>query len=355
MSKQRVVIFGGSGFIGTRLARRLLDTGREVRIADVDPGTPLPDLFVEADVRKFDDCVRACRGMDVIYNLAAEHDDDVFPTQRYYDTNVGGARNVCRAAEELGIKRIVFTSTVAVYGLPDHEVDETGEPAPFNDYGKSKLQAEEVYQEWARAQEDRCLVTVRPTVIFGEGNRRNFYVLLSQIASGRFVMVGAGRNRKSIGYVENCAAFLEYVLRCESGEHTFNYVDKPDFDMNTLVPLLRSMLGKNPRSWIRLPYWAAYAFGILCDVVARMMQETADQRHPNKEVLRKDSVQCPQSPGNRFRAAGGDEGRPQTDHSRRVSPRKRRDAGNRWVGACRRGPSGYPSSRVCGLGLNGLA
>lgn len=270
MSKQRVVIFGGSGFIGTRLARRLLDAGKEVRIADVDPGTPLPDLFVEADVRELDDCVRACRGMDVIYNLAAEHDDDVFPVQRYYDTNVGGARHVCRAAEELEIRRIVFTSTVAVYGLPDHEVDETGEPAPFNDYGKSKLQAEGVYRQWARAEKDRCLVTVRPTVIFGEGNRRNFYVLLSQIASGRFVMVGAGRNRKSIGYVENCAAFLEYVLRFESGEHTFNYVDKPDFDMNTLVPLLRSMLGKDPQIRARLPYWAGYTFGMLCDVVARL-------------------------------------------------------------------------------------
>ena len=170
-------------------------------------------------------------------------------------------------AEQLGIKRIIFTSTVAVYGLPDHEVDEAGKPAPFNDYGKSKLQAEEVCCQWVRKAKDRCLVTVRPTVIFGEGNRRNFHVLLTQIAGGKFVMVGHGRNKKSIGYVENCAAFLEYVLRYDSGEHIFNYVDKPDFDMNTLVPLLRSMLGKKP-SKFRLPYWLGYAFGAVSDAVA---------------------------------------------------------------------------------------
>ncbi len=268
MSKLRVVIFGGSGFIGTRLARRLLDAGVEVRIADVDPNTPLADRFVRADVRRLDDVVRACQRMDVIYNLAAEHDDDVSPVQKYYDTNVGGARNVCQAAEQLGIRRIIFTSTVAVYGLPDHEVDETGEPAPFNDYGRSKLQAEHVCGEWVRQADDRCLVTVRPTVIFGEGNRRNFHVLLTQIAAGRFVMVGHGRNKKSIGYVENCAAFLQFALRYESGEHTFNYVDKPDFDMNTLVPLLRSMLGKTPQPRIRLPYWLAYSLGIIFDAAA---------------------------------------------------------------------------------------
>ena len=80
------------------------------------------------------------------------------------------------------------------------------------------------------------------------------------------------RNKKSIGYVENCAAFLEYVLRYESGNHTFNYVDKPDFDMNTLVPLLRSMLGKRASSF-RLPYWLGYAVGMACDVVARVTRK----------------------------------------------------------------------------------
>lgn len=268
MSNTKVVIFGGSGFIGTQLTRRLLDAGCEVRIADIAPSAAYPQLRVACDVRKLDQVLKAAEGMDLIYNLAAEHDDDVDPIELYYQTNVDGARVVCQTAEQLGIRHIIFTSSVAIYGLPDHETDETGEPNPFNDYGRSKLQAEAVYREWFAGGENRNLVVIRPTVVFGPGNRRNFFVLLTQIARGRFIMVGDGKNRKSIAYVENVAAFLDFVRKFDSGDKTFNYVDKPDFDMNTLVPLLRSFLGKKATIGPRLPYCVGYGLGLCCDAAA---------------------------------------------------------------------------------------
>jgi len=268
VSSPRVVVFGGSGFIGTRLVARLVADGCDVRIADIVCSSEYPEFYVPCDVRNFADVAAACRDRDVIYNLAAEHVDDLQPRDLYYQTNVDGAQNLCRAAEAHGIRRVVFTSSVAIYGLPDRETDETGAAAPFNDYGKSKLQAEEVHRRWFRAAEDRCLVIVRPTVVFGEGNHHNFYALVKQLATGRFLMVGNGRNRKSIAYVENVAAFLQFALRFERGEHTFNYVDKPDFDMNTLVPMLREMLGRRARVGLRLPYWLGYGFGLACDAFA---------------------------------------------------------------------------------------
>ena len=79
----------------------------------------------------------------------------------------------------------------------------------------------------------RSLVIVRPTVVFGEGNRGNVYNLLRQIASRRFLMFGDGRNKKSMAYVENVAAFIEYSLSFKKGVHIYNYIDKPDFDMNS--------------------------------------------------------------------------------------------------------------------------
>ncbi len=85
---------------------------------------------------------------------------------------------------------------------------------------------------------------VRPTVVFGEQNRGNVYNLLRQIASGKFMMIGDGTNRKSMAYVENVAAFLEYSLGFENGVHIYNYIDKPDFDMNTLVSKVNKALGK---------------------------------------------------------------------------------------------------------------
>ena len=98
-----------------------------------------PEDSVIADVTNATALTNAVKGADVIYNLAAEHRDDVSPVQKYYDVNVGGAENVVAAAIANNIKTIIFTSTVAVYPLkpadPKTGATETNTPAPFNDYG----------------------------------------------------------------------------------------------------------------------------------------------------------------------------------------------------------------------------
>ena len=176
--------------------------------------------------------------------------------------NVGGAENICTVAREKGINTILFTSTVAVYGFAPVGTDESGQIAPFNEYGRSKFEAEQVFKEWQSEEpEKRTLVIVRPTVIFGERNRGNVYNLLRQIATGRFVMVGNGLNRKSMGYVENIAAFLEHAISFKQGIHSYNFIDKPDFDMNTLVSKVNLLLGRSDKIAFRLPYWLGYAVG----------------------------------------------------------------------------------------------
>ena len=68
-----------------------------------------------------------------------------------------------------------------------------------------------------------------------------FYNLLHQIASGRFLMFGNGRNRKSMAYVQNVAEFLEFSTHL-TGYHLYNYIDKPDLDMNMLIEIVRKTL-----------------------------------------------------------------------------------------------------------------
>ena len=192
--------------------------------------------------------------VSTIINLAAVHRDDVRPLSRYDDVNVQGAKNVCEAARKHGINKIIFTSSVAIYGFAPADTDESGEANYFNDYGRTKYLAEQVYKAWqAEDPESRTLVIVRPTVIFGEGNRGNVYNLLRQIASRRFVMFGDGTNRKSMAYVENVVAFIEYSLSFEPGLHIYNYIDKPDFDMNTLISGARKTLFGKTNVGLRLP------------------------------------------------------------------------------------------------------
>jgi nucleoside-diphosphate-sugar epimerase len=271
--KELVLILGGSGFVGSRLAQLLQERGWAVRIGDLRRSETFPNLWTECDVTSPESLRKALTDAAIIINLAAEHRDDVRPLSRYDQVNVGGARKVCQAAREAGIQRIVFTSSVAVYGFQPRPVDENGPFEPFNAYGKTKLEAEGVYRAWAAEDPARTLVMIRPTVVFGEGNRGNVYNLLHQIASGKFLMVGAGKNVKSMAYVGNVAAFLAHTLSMGPGVHILNYVDGPDMNTITLVDHVRKCLGKKG-SAPKFPKLLAMLGGHLLDGVARLSGRT---------------------------------------------------------------------------------
>ena len=251
-SNQPIAILGGSGFIGSRLGARLAERDIPFRIGDLRPSEAFPDLWTECDIRRPEALDELTRGCGAIVNLAAEHRDDVRPISRYHEINVEGAAQVCVAARHAGIQKIIFTSSVAVYGFQPAPVDESGPFAPFNEYGKTKLEAEGIYRTWAAEDPSRTLVIVRPTVVFGEGNRANVYNLLHQIASGRFLMTGSGENVKSMAYVGNIAAFLMHTLSLGPGTHIFNYVDRPDMNTTDLVEYIKRCMGR-PGKTPRIP------------------------------------------------------------------------------------------------------
>jgi nucleoside-diphosphate-sugar epimerase len=267
-----ICIIGGSGFVGTRLTMRLLTAGHVVTIVDKNDSKKHSHLRMYADVQKPEILEKALVDSDVVINLAAEHRDDVTPKSLYDDVNVAGAENVCNICTKLGIKNIIFTSSVAVYGFAPIGTDETGAINYFNDYGRTKWLAEEKYRAWLVADSGNSLTIIRPTVIFGEQNRGNVYNLLRQIAGGKFPMVGKGTNVKSMAYIENIAAFIEYNMNNPPGEHLFNYIDKPDFDMNTLVAQVRRILGKSGKLF-HWPYWVGLTGGLCFDILAKILHK----------------------------------------------------------------------------------
>ncbi len=264
-----VAIIGGSGFIGTRLTRRLLNEGYHVKIIDKVRSETYPHLWIEGDVRDKRGLIYLLWECEIVYNLAAEHKDNVKPISLYYEVNVKGAEAVCSAAEETGIKKIIFTSTAAVYGFTKKKTDESAGLNPFNEYGRTKRDAEKVYQTWQSASADRSLTVIRPTVVFGEGNRGNVYNLFNQIVNGCFIMIGSGKNIKSMVYVENVVALLEYAMTFGNGYYIFNAVDTPDFDTNSLISLVKKEIGQNKCN-LRVPYFIGYVGGMVLDLVTRI-------------------------------------------------------------------------------------
>ncbi|WP_108507845.1 NAD-dependent epimerase/dehydratase family protein [Polynucleobacter acidiphobus] len=269
---QTISVIGGSGFIGTRLVRRLKNNEQlNIEIIDKVQSKAYPDLNKLGDVRFAEQLRASISNSSAIINLAAEHRDDVRPLSLYDEVNIGGAKNICNIANEISVQTIVFTSTVAIYGFSQNDTNEYGKIIPFNDYGRTKWEAEQVYKQWqAEDPQNRTLVIVRPTVVFGERNRGNVFNLLRQIASGKFVMVGDGLNRKSMAYVENVAAFIEYSLNFKPGVHIFNYIDKPDFTMNALVVHVNNLLGRSSEIKFRLPFSLGWLIGSSFDLVAKI-------------------------------------------------------------------------------------
>ena len=207
---KRITVIGGSGFVGTNLCRLLAMKQQEFEIIDLKMSSQFPKKCKIADVRDAETLRKTITG-DVVVNLAAVHRDDVRDKSDYQMTNVIGAENIAMVCEEKSIEKIVFTSSVAVYGFAEPGTDENGVINPFNEYGRTKFAAEEKLRDWY-LKNNSSLIIVRPTVIFGEGNRGNVFNLLKQIASGRFLMVGNGENKKSMAYVANVVAFLEACI-----------------------------------------------------------------------------------------------------------------------------------------------
>ena len=272
-----LAVIGGSGFVGTKLLNSLQNDTSYKSLLNLDKEDSIAHSNITQLCNVLDKggLIDKLKGVDLVILLAAEHRDDVSPTSLYYDINVQGMRNVLSAMEVNGIKRLIFTSSVAIYGLDKDNPDESFAADPFNHYGKSKWEAEQVLQHWYKTHNDWNINIIRPTVIFGEGNRGNVFNLLNQIASGKFMMIGKGDNQKSMSYVGNVVAFIEFLAKnIVSGYNEYNYVDKPDLTTNDLVHHTGKILEKRIPS-VKIPYalgmLGGYCFDLLAFVLCKKL------------------------------------------------------------------------------------
>tara|TARA_A100001011_G_C14253291_1_gene818894 strand:- start:136 stop:1116 length:981 start_codon:yes stop_codon:yes gene_type:complete len=266
----KIIILGGSGFIGENLAKNLIEKNFKVLILDKKPSLKFPNLFQYFDITKASDFSNLFNSEDIIINLAAVHKDNE-PKSAYEKVNVKGSENLCYLAKEKKIRHIIFFSSVAVYGFADQKTDENGEINPFNEYGRSKAKAEEVYVNWLNENiEDRKLTIIRPTVVFGPGNRGNVYNLISQIVKKRFFMIGNGKNTKSLAYVENLVEFVTFLLNKKQNKKLefFNYIDKPDLNMEELIKFLKEKTGNQSKLNLRLPKYFFPLIGYFFDFIS---------------------------------------------------------------------------------------
>ncbi|MFL9828362.1 NAD-dependent epimerase/dehydratase family protein [Rhodoplanes sp. SY1] len=234
------VVFGGSGFIGTHLIRRLrAECDDPVVSADIRPQreTLAGVEYRIADVRdlsRFD----VAGSVDRIYNLAAVHTTPGHPNHEYYETNILGALEVTRFAATREVGEIVFTSSIAVYGPGEETKSEDTPPAPESAYGHSKLIAERVHRQWQDESPGRRLVIVRPAVVFGAGEGGNFTRLATLLKKGVFVYPGRKDTIKACIHVDDLIDAVEFARSSPEDFVLFNAAYPQRYTLEQIVDTL---------------------------------------------------------------------------------------------------------------------
>ena len=271
----KILITGGSGFIASHFYAPLLAAGHEVVNCDLiePPPQARGATFVRSDVRDRAGLRRAMTGCDAVLHLAAAHHDFGIAEQTFYDVNAAGAEMVCQAMDDLGITKVCFYSTVAVYGSASPPHHEDAAVAPVSPYGSSKLAGETVFRRWTERGGARSCFVIRPTATIGPRHFANMYSLIRQIDTGRFLPVGKGGNVKSLAYVENLVeATMALWLEAAPTRQPFdivNYVDKPDLTSAEIVTTIHEALGRRPPR-LSVPYPLAMTLAFPFDLAIGM-------------------------------------------------------------------------------------
>ena len=214
----RVLLTGGSGFLGSFTAEQLAAGGHVVR-ALVRPRSDkrvlekLPAVeFAPGAIEDPVSLTTAVSGVDAIVHVAgivkARRPED------FFQVNAQGTRNLLDAAQAKGVRRFVYVSSLAAVGpSPDGSpVRDDAEPRPVTQYGRSKLEAERA----VLAAKDKLHVTVlRPPLIYGPRDRETL-AFFTSIRNGVLPMTGAGRNTLSVIYVKDCAAAIVRALEAKN-------------------------------------------------------------------------------------------------------------------------------------------
>jgi len=228
----RALLVGGDGYVGRYLQRASAAITEPVA-ADLHPSRP--DVAF-CDVRH--DLAEQLNGVeppDWIFLLAAVHREPGHELREYYDTNVTGAQNVARYADQVGCKNIFFVSSTSPYGSTNDPKDERSALYPESAYGMSKLAAELVLDNWFQRGADRRLVVCRPGVIYGPGEQGNITRMIRAVRRGYFVFPGDRMIRKSYAYIEGLVESIDFALSQTDARILYNYVERHTETLEALV------------------------------------------------------------------------------------------------------------------------
>ena len=275
----KIFVTGATGFLGSHVARQLLTRGAELRLL-VRPTSrtenidDLPAERVVGDLRDVASLEKGMGGCEVVFHVAADYRLWARNRQELYDSNVEGTRNILQAARDAGVRRVVYTSSVATMGFGNNG-QLTDERSPvtlgnmIGDYKRSKFMAERLVIEAGQAGQN--VVIVNPTTPIGERD-------IKPTPTGRIVVDFL--KRKFPAYVDTGLNLVD-VVDCAEGHLLAMYKAVPgeryilggeNLTLKQILDKLAAITGL-PSPRVRLPYAMAYATGVVDTLVTGTMRK----------------------------------------------------------------------------------
>tara|TARA_B100000579_G_scaffold437478_1_gene466991 strand:- start:1496 stop:2527 length:1032 start_codon:yes stop_codon:yes gene_type:complete len=190
----RALITGGSGYFGSLLVDKLLSEKWECKVFDINDYKGKNSVeFIKGDIRNFDSVKKACKDIDIVFHNVAQvplaKDKNLFES-----VNILGTKNILKASSKSKVKKVVYTSSSAVYGIPKiNPVTERMKPNPMESYGDAKYKGEIICQEYI--SDELEVIIIRPRTILGHGRLGIFQILFEWIKEGKNIPVlGDGNN-----------------------------------------------------------------------------------------------------------------------------------------------------------------
>lgn len=255
---KKILVTGGAGFIGSHLLPYLIDKNYEVTVLDDLSSGKREHVPAEIDFIQMNICsedvaeVMAIKKFDAVINLAGQVSVPVSIKRPLFDerTNIEGTLNILINAHKNGVKRIIFSSTAAVYGNNNNlPLSEEEIPAPLSFYGLSKFTAEQ-YIKMFHKQFDLDYVILRFANVYGErqdniGESGVISIFARQIAQGKEISVfGNGNQTRDFVYAGDIAAGLERALVTKAKNNIYNLSTNTQISLNELIVMIGDIAKK---------------------------------------------------------------------------------------------------------------
>lgn len=273
----KVLVTGATGFIGRHLTQSLIAAGHEVRclVRPTSDVRVLPSGGVElceGDVASTESLGKAMSGMDAAYHLAGIRGETDASLESYRAVNVQGTANLLEAAAGAGLSQFIYVSTTGVMGWP--RILPANEDTPCRPRGKYHLTKWEG-EKLAAACRSLPVTVIRPVMTYGLERSGFVFGLARMIKSGRFIVLGNGRNCLHLVSVQNLVQGMMAVLgNTAASGRTYIIADPDPITLERLATVAGESLGVAlPRR--RLPAWPVYWGAFLCEIAWAALRRPA--------------------------------------------------------------------------------